>query len=92
MPLKMDMHMKVKQFNVNMQRQVTIVLRPFLYFLYSFNPIKAHNMVILMLDPRFEDLSLMVNCVGHFFTIKIAIAYDIEFFLPTLKILYQKHH
>lgn len=88
----MDMHMKVEQFNINMQRQVTIVLSPFLDFMYSFNPTKAHNMVILMLDPQFEDLSLMVNCVGHSFTIKIAIAYNIEFFLPTLKILYQKHH
>ncbi len=89
---EMDVHMKVKQLNVNMQRQVTIVLRPFLDFMYSFNPSKAHNMVILMLDPQFKDLSLMVDYVGHFSTIKIAIAYDIKFFLPTLKTLYQKHH
>ncbi len=47
----MDMHMKVEQFNINIQRQVTIVLSPFLDFMYSFNPTKAHNMVILMLDP-----------------------------------------
>ncbi len=47
----MDMHMKMKQLNANMQRQVTIVLRPFLDFMYFFNPPKAHNMVVLMLDP-----------------------------------------
>jgi hypothetical protein len=88
----MDMHMKVKQLNVNMQRQVTIILRPFLDLMYFFNPTKVHNMVIFMLDPRLKDLSLVVDYVGHFFTIKIAIVYDIEFFLPTLKTLYQKHH
>jgi hypothetical protein len=54
---EMDMHMKVKQLNVNMQKQVTIIQRPFLDFMYSFNPTKAHNMVILMLDPQFNDLS-----------------------------------
>jgi hypothetical protein len=36
----MDTHMKVKQLNINMQKQVTIVLRPFLDFMYSFNPTK----------------------------------------------------
>ncbi len=57
--------MKMKQLNANMQRQVTIVLRPFLDFMYFFNPPKAHNMVVLMLDPWFKDLSVMVDYVGH---------------------------
>jgi hypothetical protein len=49
---------------------------------------KAHNMVALMLDPRFKDLSLVGNYVGHSSTIGIATAYDREFLLPTFKTLY----
>jgi len=49
-------------------------------------------LVALMLDPQFKDLSLVVDYVGHSFVIKIAITYDIKFFLPNLKTLYQKHH
>jgi hypothetical protein len=37
-----------------------------------FQPTKAHNMVALMLDPRFKDLTLVADYVGHVFAIEIA--------------------
>jgi len=49
-------------------------------------------MVAFMLDLQFKDLSLVGDYVGHYFAIVIAFAYDREFVLPTLKILYKKHH
>ncbi len=48
---KMDMHMTVKQLGANMQGQVIIILKPFLDFIFSFKPTKAHKMVTLMLHP-----------------------------------------
>jgi hypothetical protein len=48
---KLDMCMKVKQVGANMQGQVIIIQKPFLDFMFSFKPAKAHNMVNLMLDP-----------------------------------------
>jgi hypothetical protein len=48
---EMDMHIKVKKLGANMQEQVTLVLRPFLDFMDCFKIFKAHNMVVLMLDP-----------------------------------------
>jgi hypothetical protein len=60
----------------NMQKQVDIVLRPFLDLMDCFKLSKVRNMVVLMLDPYFKDLSLMGDYVGHFFTIEIVIAYD----------------
>jgi hypothetical protein len=48
---KMDMHMKVKQLGANIQGQVITILKPFLNFMFSFKPIKAHNMVTFMLNP-----------------------------------------
>jgi hypothetical protein len=73
---EVDMHIRVKQLGANMWLQVAIVLRPFLNFMDSFKLSKAHNMLVLMLDPRFKDLSLVGNYVGHAFTIEITIAYD----------------
>jgi hypothetical protein len=35
-----------------------------------FQPTKAHNMVALMLDPRFKDLTLVGDYVGHVFAIE----------------------
>jgi hypothetical protein len=60
--------------------------------MFFFKPIKAHNMVVLMVNLWFKDLNLVVNDVGHSFIIEIVAKYDREFFLPTLKTLYQKHH
>jgi hypothetical protein len=59
-----------------MQKQVDIVLRPFLDLMDCFKLFKVHNMVALMLDLCFKDLSLMGDYVGHFFTIEIVVAYD----------------
>ncbi len=60
--------------------------------MFSFKPIKTRNMVVLMLDPRFKDLSLMVDYVGHSFVMKTNVTYDKKFLLPTLKTFYYKFH
>jgi hypothetical protein len=49
-------------------------------------------MVTYMLDPWSKNLSLMVDYIGHSFTIEIVATYDSQFFLPQLKTLYQKLH
>jgi len=79
----MDMPVKVNQLGANMWEQVIIVLTTFLDFMFSSKLIKAHNMVALLLGPWFKDLSLLVDYVGHFSTIKIDVVYDKEFFLPS---------
>jgi hypothetical protein len=87
-----NMCMKMKQLGANMQLQVTFVSRPFLEFMDSFKLSKAHNMLILMLDPQFKDLSLVGDYVGHPLVIEIDVAYDTQFLLLTFKISYQKLH
>jgi hypothetical protein len=87
-----NMCMKMKQFGANMQLQVAFVLRLFLDFMDSFKLSKAHNMLVLMLDPQFKDLSLVGDYVGHALVIEIDVAYDTEFLPLTFKILYQKLH
>jgi hypothetical protein len=48
---EMDMCTKVKKLGANMRKQVALVLRPFFDFMDCFKFSKAHNMVVLMLDP-----------------------------------------
>jgi hypothetical protein len=67
---KMDMCTKVKKLGANMQ-QVLHVLRPFFDFMDCFKLFKAHNMVALMLDLQFKDLSLVGDYVGHSSVIEI---------------------
>jgi hypothetical protein len=74
------------------ENQVTIVFRPFLDFMDTFKLFKTPNMLVLMLDPWFNDLNTLGNYVGHFLAIEIASAYDSQFLLPTFKSLYYKLH
>jgi hypothetical protein len=62
------MCMKVKQFGANMCKQVVIVLR---FFLDCFKLLKTHNMVTLMLDPHFKDLSSVGDYIDHSFAVEI---------------------
>jgi len=49
-------------------------------------------MLALMLDLRFQDLSLVGDYVDHTSAIEIACAYDMHVLLPTFQELYQKMH
>ncbi len=60
--------------------------------MYCFNVFKIDNMVTFMLDPWFKNLSLMIDYIGHSFTIEIVATYDNQFLLPPLKTLDQKLH
>jgi hypothetical protein len=37
---------------------------------------KVHNIFVFMLNPRFKDLSILVDYVGHYFAIEIIVPYD----------------
>jgi hypothetical protein len=57
-----------------------------------FKVFKIDNKVTFMLNPWFKNLSLMVDYIGHSFTIEIVATYDSQFFLPPVKTFYQKLH
>jgi hypothetical protein len=50
-----------------------------------FQLFKTYDMIVLMLDSRFKDLSLVGDYVEHASTNKIATTYDVNFLLPTFK-------
>ncbi len=51
--------------SLNIKKEVCGVLNNFLSFLKNFDETKAHNMLALMLNPRFKSLQLLSFFVGH---------------------------
>jgi hypothetical protein len=64
--------------NKNMWQEVVKVTRPFLQFLKVFDSCHVHNMLALMLDPRYKSLQVFENCVGCGNAIHIACEYDMK--------------
>ena len=50
---------------VRIKLEVIDVLSPFLAFLHQYDKLKAHNMLALMLDPRYKGLRLVTTFVGR---------------------------
>jgi len=60
----------------HMQKQVVQVLDPFISFMLSFQPHKAHNMLAIMLNPHCEGLGLVILYVGKEMALQIIDDYD----------------
>jgi len=58
--------------------EVIKVIKPFLELLGSFDAGHAHNMVAIMLDPRFKTLRIVENLVGCRNAIQFAFEYDVK--------------
>jgi hypothetical protein len=59
-----------------MQKQVIVILEPFLSFMLSFQPNKAPNMLALMLHFQYKGLGLIIQYVGKQNALRIASEYD----------------
>jgi hypothetical protein len=60
-----DVALELICFAFNIRKEVCGVLNSFLSFSKKFNERKTHNMLALMLDPRFKSLRLMSSFIGH---------------------------
>jgi len=59
-----DFDGEFKILKVRMQKHVIVVLEPFLSFVLGFQPRKTHNMLALMLNPRYKGLWLVIDYIG----------------------------
>jgi len=57
-------NVKLIIFQNNMHAKVVKVIKPFLQFLQAYDSHQVHNMLALMLDPRFKSLKVVENYVG----------------------------
>ncbi len=63
-------------YTSNIKREVCGVLDSFFSFLRNFEKRKAHNMLSLMLDPKFKSFHLVSSFVGREVDVNIVDEYD----------------
>ncbi len=68
----------------NIRREVINVLNSFLSFLKKYENKKAHNMISLMLDPRFKTLHIVSSFVGRKQGVALVEEYDRKSLYPML--------
>jgi hypothetical protein len=68
----------------NIRREVINVLDSFLSFLKKYENRKAHNMISLMLDPRFKSLRIVSSFVGREQGVALVEEYDRKSLYPML--------
>jgi hypothetical protein len=68
----------------NIKREVCGILDGFLSFLKKYEANKTHNMLSLMLEPRFKSLRLVSSLIGQKQAISIVEEYDQQSLFPML--------
>ena len=61
----------------------------FLAFTRTYKPEHAFNMIVIILDPRFKDLQILVDFVGRFGARYIDDQYDSRVIIPLLVKVFQ---
>ena len=83
---------KLLLLTARMCDQVVCVLAPFLSFMKVYEPSSANNMLALMLDPCYKELTIVGNYLGREEATHIAQEYDQKLLLPLLISMYRKKH
>jgi hypothetical protein len=76
----------------NIKKNVVGILDFFFTFLRSYEEEKTHNMLSLMLDPRFKGFCLVSSYVGREKGMSIVEEYDVEALYPMLLKCYHYLH
>jgi hypothetical protein len=72
-----------------MMAKVQVFLVPFLAFASTFSFSKAHNMLVLILDPHFKSFDVMKVVVGRAKMIQMVVEYDTKTLMPLLMATFQ---
>lgn len=67
-----------------MKRQVLEVLLPFISFMHVIDQKKGHNMLALMLDPKYKSMHLVTSYLEYEATTSLVVDYDEKILLPLL--------
>ncbi len=67
---------ELTSFAFNIRKEMCVVLESLFSFLKIFEEKKAHNMLSLMLDPRFKSLCLVFSFIGREQGVAIVEEYD----------------
>jgi hypothetical protein len=75
---------KLIEFKLRMNLQMISVLAPFLAFSSSYINAKAHNMLVIMLDPHFTNMKVTRDYVGNMVVVNLVSKCDSKVVYPML--------
>jgi hypothetical protein len=75
-----------------MRIEVVKVIKYFLLFLQAYDLHQVHNMLVLMLDPRFKSLRVVENYVGRGTCICLDAEYDDNAIIPLRMTMFEVLH
>jgi hypothetical protein len=75
---------KLQALWIRMMGEVMAIVAPFLAFSSTYITTKAHNMLMLMLDPHFKSLDVAKGFVGKEKVIHMVVEYDNRSLMPFL--------
>jgi hypothetical protein len=75
---------KLGALHIHMIAKIKAILAPFLAFASTYILVKAHNMFVLMLDPRFKSLDILKSFVRRAKVIHMVTKYDTKSLMPLL--------
>lgn len=81
---------ELEVLQARMMSEVINALAPFLSFTVSYSPKHAHNMLALMLDPRYKGLSLVKDYVGRERALQVVSETDTNALLPCLVTVFKQ--
>lgn len=81
---------ELEVLQARMMSEVINVLAPFLSFTVSYSAKHAHNMLALMLDPRYKGLSLVKDYVGRERALQVVSETDTNSLLPCLVTVFKQ--
>jgi hypothetical protein len=87
--VKGDFEYELGALRVCMMVEVLAILALFLAFASTYNANKVHNMLALMLDPRFKSFDVVKAFVGQEKMILMVVEYDNKTLLPLLVVTFQ---
>jgi hypothetical protein len=67
-----------------MNLQEINVLAPFLAFSSSYINVKVHNMLVIMLGPRFTNMKMIRDYVGNMVIVNVVSKCDLKIVYPLL--------
>jgi hypothetical protein len=81
---------ELEVLQARMMSEVINALAPFLSFTVSYSSKHAHNMLALMLDPRYKGLSLVKDYVGRERALQVVAETDANALLPCLVTVFKQ--
>jgi hypothetical protein len=66
----------MQEFKLKIMTHIIHILIMFLAFFFAYNLAKAHNMLVIMLEPHFKNMKIICDFMSDTLVVQIVAKYD----------------